>query len=128
MCKDDLIQDGSLTTDESGFGFGARLNWYRALPLSSIRLTIEVDGERVDEVAITFTLDGETYRHAELPSRDDRMWFVTDAARVRVDRPGGLAPGPHELALSIAARIPYLPTRPPDVLVQEDTCRKAVSA
>lgn len=127
MFQNDLIEDGSLSTDASGFSFGARLNWYRALPLSSIRLRIEVDGERVDEDAITLSLDGETYRHAELPSRDDRMWFVADAARVRVDRPGGLAPGPHELALSIAARIPYLPTRPPDVLVQEDTCRKTVS-
>ena|SRR5918911_287208 len=127
MFQDDLIEDGSLSTDESGFSFGARLNWYRALPLSSIRLTIEVDGERVDEDAITFSLDGETYRHAELPSRDDRMWFVTDTARVHVDRPGGLATGPHELVLSVAARIPYLPTRPPEVLVQEDTCRKTVS-
>jgi Domain of unknown function (DUF6379) len=127
MFKDDLIQDGSLSTDDSGFSFGARLNWYRALPLSSIRLTVEVDGERVDETAITFSVDGETYPHTELSSRDDRMWFVADAARVRVERSGGLAPGPHELALSIAARIPYLPTRPPEVLVQEDTCRKTVS-
>ena len=127
MFKDDLIRDGSFHADDAGFEFDARLNWYRALPLSSIRLTIEVDGERVDGDSVTFALDGETYRHDELPSRDDRMWFVTDAARVRVERPGGLAPGSHELALSIAARIPYLPTRPPDVLVQEDTCRKTVS-
>lgn len=127
MFKNDLIRDGSLATDDTSFSFDARLNWYRALPLSSIQLGIVVDGERVDDDAITFTLDGESHRHAELPSRDDRMWFVVDPARVRVERPGGLAPGPHELTLSIASRIPYIPTRPPDVLVQEDTCTKVVS-
>jgi len=122
-----LIEDDSLESDDDGFSFLARLNWYRALPLSSIRLTIDVDGERVDNDAITFTLDGETYRHAELPTRDDRMWFIRNSARVHVARPGGLAAGPHELTLSIASRIPYLPTRPPDVLVQEDTCRKTLA-
>lgn len=126
MFADQLIEDNSLQNDDDGFSFLARLNWYRALPLSSIRLTIDVDGARVEEDAITFTLDGETYRHDELPTRDDRMWFVTDSARVHVARAGGLAPGRHELALAVAARIPYLPTRPPDVLVQEDTCLKAV--
>jgi hypothetical protein len=122
MFQNDLIRDGSLSSDDAGFDFDARLNWYRALPLSSIRLTVEVDGERVDEDAITFSVDGETYRHGELASRDDRMWFVADAAHVRVERPGR-----HELSLSIASRIPYIPTRPPDVLVQEDTCTKTVT-
>lgn len=126
MFKDDLIEDGSLSDDDAGFSFGARLNWYRALPLSSIQLRIAVDGEPVDGEDVTFTVDGETYRHDELPSRDDRMWFVGDTARVRVERPGGLAPGEHELMLSISSRIPYIPTRAPDVLVQEDTCTKAV--
>lgn len=127
MFKDDLIQDGSLTSDDSGFGFGARLNWYRALPLSSISLTIELDGERIDDDAITFSVDGATYAHGELPLRDDRMWFIADPALVRVERPGGLATGTHELSLSIASRIPYIPTRAPEVLVQEDTCRKTVT-
>jgi hypothetical protein len=124
--QNDLIQDGSLRTDPSGFSFDARLNWYRALPLSSIQLTIAVDGERVDGDAVTFTVDGETVRHADLPARDDRMWFVGDPARVTVERPGGLTPGAHELTLSIASRIPYIPTRAPEVLVQEDTCTKTV--
>ena len=124
MLKNDLIRDDSLRTDDSGFSFDARLNWYRALPLSSIRLTVEVDGTPVDDDAITFCDDGETYRHAELASRDDRMWFVADSARGRGERPGGIAPGQHELSLSIASRIPYIPTRPPEVLVQEDSARR----
>ena len=126
MFANRLIEDGTLTTDDRGFGFAARLNWYRALPLSSIGLTLRVDGEEVDPAAITFAVDGEWHPVAELPRRDDRMWFVADPAEVRVERAGGLEPGPHELSLTIAARIPYIPTRPPDVLVQEDTCTKTV--
>jgi Domain of unknown function (DUF6379) len=128
MFADQLIEDDSLENDDDGFSFLARLNWYRALPLSSIRLTLDVDGERVDDDAITFAVDGESYRSDELRTRDDRMWFVVDSARVHVARPGGLRPGRHDLTLSIASRIPYLPTRPPDVLVQEDTCHKTVEA
>ncbi len=127
MFKNDLIRDGSLASDDTGFSFDARLNWYRALPLSAIRMGVVVDGQPVDDDAMTFTLDGESYTHAELPSRADRTWFVADAARVRVDRPGGLAAGSHELTLSIASRVPYIPTRPPDVLVQEDTCTKVMT-
>ena len=127
MFADDLIEDGSLNSDQDGFRFGARLNWYRALPLSSIDLTLRVDGEQVDRGAISFVFDGEAYALTDLPARHDRMWFVADSAEVRVARPGGLGPGPHELSLSIASRIPYIPTRPPDVLVQEDTCTKTLT-
>jgi len=123
-----LIEDGSLTSDEAGFGFAVRLNWYRALPLSSIGLTVSVDGERVAPGAITFAVDGERFAHEELPRVHDRMWFVADSAEVGVERPGGLAPGAHELRVSIASRIPYIPTRPPDVLVQEDSCTKTLVA
>lgn len=128
MFANELIEDGSLRTDERGFRFAARLNWYRALPLSSIEMTLSLDDEPVDPAAITFTVDGESYRLAELADRDDRMWYILDGADVHVDRPEGLTPGPHELSLTIGSRIPYIPiaARPPDVLVQEDTCVKTM--
>jgi hypothetical protein len=128
MFAKDLIEDGSFATDGAGFGFAARLNWYRALPLSSIGLSVRVDGEPVAEDAISFAVDGERFPLEELPRRHDRMWFVADSAQVRVDAPGGLPAGPHELSVTIASRIPYIPTRPPDVLIQEDTCTKTVLA
>src|SRR3712207_2466009 len=106
MFADRLIEDGSLRSDNDGFGFGARLNWYRALPLSSIGLTLRVDGEQVDPASITFVVDGESHALPDLPRRHDRMWFVADSAEVRVARPGGLEPGQHEISLSIASRIP----------------------
>jgi len=126
MFANHLIEDGSLRSDDSGFDFAVRLNWYRALPLSSIGLSVRVDGEDVGSGSITFAVDGDRYRLDELPQRHDRMWFIADSADVRVERPGGLAPGPHELSVTIASRIPYIPIRPPNVLIQEDTCTKTV--
>lgn len=128
MFEHHLIDDGSLTSDANGFAFALRINWYRALPLSSVGLSVFVDGEAVDPDAITFAVDGNRYHLAELPEHYDRMWYVTDSAGVHVARPGGLAPGPHELSVTLTSRIPYIPTRGTDVLLQEDTCTKTLEA
>ena len=91
-------------------------------------LAVSVDGETVDPGAITFAVDGNRYPLAELSEQYDRMWFVTDSADVHVARPGGLPPGPHELSVTLTSRIPYIPTRGTDVLLQTDTCTKTMAA
>jgi len=128
MFEQHLIEDGSLSTDANGYAFALRLNWYRALPLSSVGLKLRVDGEDVDASAITFSLDGNRYRLGELAEHYDRMWFVTAGAGIHVDRPGGLGPGPHEVQATLISRIPYIPTRGTDVLQQADTCTKTLVA
>jgi hypothetical protein len=128
MFENHLIEDGSLTSDSDGFAFALRINWYRALPLSSVELAVRVDNEQADPGAITVAVDGNRYRLAELPEHYDRMWFVTDSAGVHVARAGGLEPGPHELQVTLSSRIPYIPTRGADVLLQVDTCTKTVAA
>src|SRR5919206_4137410 len=100
MFENHLIEDGSLTSDANGFAFALRINWYRALPLSSVGLTVRVDGEQVDPGAITFAVDGNRYRLDELPEHYDKMWFVTDSADSHFVRPGGLAPGPLDINLT----------------------------
>jgi hypothetical protein len=126
MFEHHLIEDGSLTSDANGFAFAVRLNWYRALPLSSVGLTVRVDGEEVDPEAVTFSVDGSRYRLGELPEHYDRMWFVTESAGVHVARPGGLPAGPHEIGITLTTRIPYIPTRGTDVLQQTDSCTKTL--
>lgn len=128
MLENHLIDDGSLTSDADGFAFALRLNWYRALPLSSIGLSVRIDGEPVADDDVTVSIDGERYRLTELAEVYDRFWFIVDAATVHVARPGGLGEGPHALSVTLRSRIPYVPTRPPDVLVQEDTCTKTMVA
>ena len=128
MFENHLIEDGSLTSDANGFAFALRINWYRALPLSSVGLAVRVDGKPVAPDAITFAVDGSRYRLDELPDHYDRMWYVTDSAGVHVARPGGLARGPHEISVTLSSRIPYIPTRGTDVLLQADTCTKTLEA
>ncbi len=128
MFEDRLIEDGSVVSDDEGYGFELRLNWYRALPLSAVqKLEIRVDGELVDPGAVTFAVDGVPRRLEELPARWNDWWFVADSAEVRVRREGGLGPGSHELEVTLANRIPYLPTRGTEVTVTQDTCRRTVS-
>ena len=127
MFANSLIDDDSFASDPDGFRFDLRLNWYRGLPLSSVaRLEVRVDGEPVDPRAILFTVDGVTRRLAALPELDDEWWFVADPAEIRVARAGGLAPGAHELEVTLGTRIPYIVIRDADVLTEENTCRKSV--
>ena len=126
MFEQHLIEEGSLSTDANGYAFALRLNWYRALPLSSVGLKLRVDGEDVEQDAVTFSLDGNRYRLDELPANYESMWFVTACAGIHVDRPGGLGPGPHEVRATLTSRIPYIPTRGTDVLLQSDTCTKTL--
>jgi hypothetical protein len=123
-----LIEDGSLTTDANGFAFALRLNWYRALPLSSVGLAIDVDDDKIVPELVTFALDGNRYRLSELAEHVDRYWYVTEAAGVHVSRRGGLAPGPHTVRVTLRTRIPYIPMHGVDVLLQEDACTKTLTA
>lgn len=123
-----LIESDTFQCDAEGFAFCIRLNWYRALPLSSVGLEVRVDGAPVDKEAITFTIDGHEYGSTELAQQYDRYWFVTDAAGVRVVHPEGLERGAHELSVTLQTRIPYIPTRGTDVLLEENTCVSMVTA
>jgi hypothetical protein len=129
MFEDRLIEDGSLAADADGFSFGVRLNWYRSLPLSSVaQLDVEVDGTPIQPDAVTFiTEDGGAHQLEALADHPDDWWFLTDTARIRVEHPGGLAPGEHQLAVTLGTRIPYVVMDPPDVLVVVDSCRKQVT-
>jgi hypothetical protein len=129
MFENRLIEDGSLWADQDGFTFGLRLNWYRALPLSSVaQLDIEIDGTAIQPHAVTFiTEDGDAHGLEALADHPDDWWFVTDTARIRVDHPGGLEPGKHDLAVTLGTRIPYVVLRPPDVLVIVESCHKQLT-
>jgi Domain of unknown function (DUF6379)/Xylose isomerase-like TIM barrel len=109
MLTEQVIRDGSLRSDPNGFTFDLRLPWYRALTLSSVEgLEVRLNGESVASESLRLSLDGKTYALRDLPPLHDHWWYVADPAEVRVPRPGGLAPGEHELDVTIAVRIPYI--------------------
>jgi hypothetical protein len=109
VLTDQVIGDGSLCAAGEGFTFDLRMPWYRALPLSSLEgLEVRIDGEPVRSEELRLSLDRKTYSLADLPPLHDEWWYVADPAEVRAPKPGGLAPGGHELDVTIALRIPYI--------------------
>jgi Domain of unknown function (DUF6379) len=124
MLTEQVIGYGSLRAGEDGFGFDLRMPWYRALPLSSLEgLEVRIDGEAVPSEDLRLTLDGETYALSDLPPLYDDWWYVADPAAVWAPKPGGLAPGEHELDVTIALRIPYI-VESGHALVMRERCVK----
>jgi len=109
MLTEQVIGDGSLTGRDDGFSFDLRMPWYRALPLSSVEgVDVRIDGQAVPSEELRLSLNGETYALSDLPPLYDDWWYVADPATVWAPKSGGLAPGQHELDVTIALRIPYI--------------------
>lgn len=102
-----------------------RSPWYRSLPLSSIDVTLELDGAEVKPEQMRFCVNDRDYELGELRDRFDEFWFVLDAARLRV---GAVQPGEHEVDLRLSLRIPYLfDEETGDVLVIRPNARLMVT-
>jgi Domain of unknown function (DUF6379) len=124
VLTDQVIADGSLRAAEDGFSFDLRMPWYRALPLSCLEgLEVRIDGQDVPSDQLRLSLAGKTHSLADLPPLYDEWWYVADPADVHAPRPGGLAPGEHELDVTIALRIPYI-VESGNPLVMRERCVK----
>ena len=89
-----------------------RIPYYRGVPLSMVHdVEVEVDGQAVPREDIRFTADdgGHWFTLAEMETVTFFRWEYEDEATVRVLRPGGLAPGEHEVLLRVSARVAYIP-------------------
>ena len=94
----------------AGFEFGARLPYYRGLGLSMVeRIEVTIDDKAVESSRIRLRLRDRNYSLPEMELVYDDAWNMGEIAYVQVDMPGGLAPGPHKLALTEQLRISYLP-------------------
>jgi hypothetical protein len=111
-----IVDDDALRVAGNGFELDLYLNWYRSLPLSSVTtLELTVNGERVSRDEITFAVNGNEYALDELPGHWDEMWFVLDAATLRVRRPLVHAGKEADVHVKLGSRIPYIlvgPDRP----------------
>jgi Domain of unknown function (DUF6379) len=109
-----MLGDDALRAADDGFELDVHLNWYRSLPLSSVKtVELSVDGESIPRERITFVLDGREHALDDLSSRWDEYWFVLDPATLRVRRAGAVRRGQAaEVTLRLGSRIPYLLTGP----------------
>lgn len=95
-----------------GYEMRTRIPYYRGIPLSMVHdVEVEVDGVAVSREDIRFTADGgeHWWTLAEMETVTTFRWEYEDEATVRILRPGGLAPGEHEVLLRVSARVAYIP-------------------
>ena len=104
-----MLDDDALRAADDGFDLDVHLNWYRSLPLSSVKtVELTLNGETIPRDDITFALNGNEYSLDELVERWDEMWFVLDPATLRVQRPLVRAGEAVDVSIRLGNRIPYI--------------------
>jgi hypothetical protein len=104
-----MLDDDALRATDDGFELDVHLNWYRSLPVSSVKtVELTVDGETIPRDEITFVLDANEYALDDTPNHWDEMWFVLDPATLRVRRPVVRTGEEAEVSVRLGNRIPYI--------------------
>lgn len=105
-----MLDDDALRVAEDGFELDVHLNWYRSLPLSSLKtVDLNIDGEPIGRDEMTIVVNGSEYELDALADRWEEMWFVLDAATLRVRRAGRVKRGDEaEVTVRLGNRIPYI--------------------
>ena len=105
-----MLDDDALRVAEDGFELDVHLNWYRSLPLSSLKtVELTIDGEPIGRDEMTIVVNGSESELDALAERWEEMWFVLDPATLRVRRAGRVQPGDEaEVTIRLGNRIPYI--------------------
>jgi hypothetical protein len=113
-----MLDDDALRAAADGFEVDVHLNWYRSLPLSSVKtVELTVDGETIPRDDITFVVNGNAYALDDLPAHWDEMWFVLDPATLRVRGPRSVRAGREsDVSIRLGNRIPYILAGPDGAL------------
>jgi len=94
-----------------GFQVRYRSTYYRGIWLSmSTGFEVTVDGEKFSGPQIRVTIGGKTYTQEEMKKIGNVQWPNYEAAILTVAKPGGLALGVHEVAVTWGHRTSYIPT------------------
>lgn len=107
---DDSLRNIYINGKKSGYQFDIRLGYYRGLYLSCIdRFEVIVDGEKVADEDITFSINQKEFSVYELPYCRTEFWHLIEPARISVIKPGGLSAGEHKIEVILMLRAPYMP-------------------
>lgn len=87
-----------------------RMPYYRGLGLSMVEaVDLTLDGVPVPVGDTRFTVHGNSYSFAELPQAVDDRWEMGERAELTFRTAAPLAPGEHDVAVSVRLRISYMP-------------------
>ena len=100
VCEEDFrnVTSGGKVT---GFQVKSLLSNWRGMPLSLIEdVGVKIDGESFPRDQIRVTVGGHTYALDEMRSLANVRWQFAERATITVIKPGGLAPGIHDVEIS----------------------------
>ena len=101
-----VVENGVIT----GFEFRLRNPNYRGTAASLLDgVEVVVDGEKIPDHVPLWTIDGRTLTLDEVRAATDLRWHLDETVNITVPRPGGLAPGVHQLEATLYLRRPYFP-------------------
>ncbi|MFD4254019.1 C-glycoside deglycosidase beta subunit domain-containing protein [Amycolatopsis thermoflava] len=107
---DQYIVCGLRARERSGGEVEVRMPYYRGLFLSMVEaVDLVLDGVPVPPERTTFTVHGNTYTFAELPGITGDRWEMGERAVLGFDTGEPLAPGEHDVEVSVRLRISYMP-------------------
>ena len=96
--------------EPTGFQVAVRCPYYRGIWASLLEgAELTVDDETYGTDDIRWTLGGRTFTTAELTEATEARWPFEEPAVLSVDRPGGLAPGLHDVRVAVTWRWSYIP-------------------
>ena len=101
-------KDGNI----DGFEFRLRTTYYRGVWLSQLRVgRVIVDGEEflANSGKVTWIIQGKEYTPAQMKEDNEDFWPMTEAAVIRVKKPGGLKQGYHDVAIRWGFSSSYMP-------------------
>jgi Domain of unknown function (DUF6379) len=105
ICTEGFRRDG-----DRGGRIEVRMPYYRGLGLSMVEaVDLTLDGNPVPPERTTFTVHGHTYTFAEMPGVTDDRWEMGERAELAFQTDEPLAPGEHDVAVSVGLRISYMP-------------------
>lgn len=130
MIPDRMIEPDTLATDGATCSVEVRIPWYRALPASCIaEFNLTVDGIRAPADSLRWTMNGQTFRPADLVGRTDEWWFPTDSAVLSGEIPVPDDKVDHSVHVELKLFIPYIVTNHGVLRIEEHdtkTDRKSV--
>ena len=118
-----VIQDDKVT----GFQIRVTVSYYRGIQLSQVGgYQVVADGEVFTMDKIRMSLDGEHfYSFEELANMYDTSWDFGVRAYLRVEKPGGLTRGMHEIKVISTVLVPYM--GPNGVTTRQSACMTMVA-
>ncbi|MFV0556538.1 MAG: DUF6379 domain-containing protein [Lactovum sp.] len=113
IIKSESIKTLFINGKKNGFSFDVQLAYYRGHYLSDIDLLeVYIDGEKVPQEAVTFTLKGKEMPIYKLTYAVTEFWSQVEPATLSVIKKDGLDLGEHELELKLMLRVPYMQIGP----------------